>query len=392
KMKLSLLSALSLSLLLFDAHFSLGKKSGKTSSSKTSTSSNHGKTQTSTKTDSRNNQGSVSVGEFPKQHGPLGQGGSSPGGGGYGHGGHRHRAYGRGGYGPYDGGSDVGGFGSYGVGDINQNRILSPHYGNSLGYGGRGGRGGSPFYQKVKAVGISPSDKSRGFGRTAVMAASGGVVAKMAVDYGLGRVPHRQFQFQSPEEEYYYNYYMYTIYGVKSTDANDYSRDYAYSQPLEDYERHMNTCMKTVELLPEDDQQISNKPALNVSTSVLSVLSVSNDTDNKTAADNSSSSPAPNHPGKTEAKPVSPTSQIPSGAAATAALDRDDDTVSIVEIGYPALIRMMKVRKCLKIYIVNSEKYLKVIGGAQRLETGRQMVVAVIPSALLMLMNSNMLQ
>lgn len=411
-MKLSLLSALSLSLLLFDAHFSLGRKSGKSSSSKTSTSSNSGKTQTSTKTDSRNHQGSVSEDGYPKQHGPPGQGGNTLGGGGYGHGGygggygshggyghggygggyggHGYGGYGSGGYRPGNGGSDVGGVGSYGDGYTNQNRILSPHYGNSFGYGGRGGRGGSPFYRKVKAVGVSPSDKSKGFGRTAAMAASGGVVAKMAVDYGLGRFPRPPFQFQSPEEEYYYNHYMYTIYGVKSTDANDYSRDYSYSHPLENYERHMNTCVKTIELLPEDNHQKSNKPALHLSTRLLLVSN--NDTDNKTAANSSSSLSTPNHPSQTEAKPVSPTSQIPSGAAAAAAVERDDDAVSIVETGYPALIKMIKVRKCLKIYIVNSEKYLEAIGGAQRLEPGCQMALAAVTSALLMLLNSSMLQ
>lgn len=407
-MKLGLLSVLSLSLLLFHAHFSLGGRSGKSSTSKKSTSSGHGKTQTSTQTESSNNQGFVSEGGYPKQHGPPSQGDNIPDGGGdshvgygggygghggYGHGGYGHGGhggYGRGGYKPDDGaygGSNVGGFGSYGGGYINQNRILSPHYGNSLGYGGRGGRGGSPFYKEVKAMGISPSDKSKGFGRTAARAASGGAVAKMAVDYGLGRFPRPHFQFQSPEEEYYYNYYMYTTYGAKSTDANDYSRDYSYSQPLENYERHMNTCMKTIELMPEKKQQKTNRPALNT-TSTSSLFVSNNDTDNNTTADNSSSSTTPNHSSQTEAKPLSPTSQIPSEAAATAALDHDDDTVSIMETGYPALIRIMKVRKCLKSYIVN----LKVKGGAQRLEIGCQMVLAVVISSLLMIMNSNMLQ
>lgn len=412
-MKLGLLSVLSLSLLLLHAHFSLGGKSGKSSTSKKSSSSSHGKTQTSTKTDSRSNQGSASEGGYPKQPGSPGQGGEyghdrgygghggyghgGYGGGGYGHGGygagHGYGGYGRRGYKPGDGaygGSDVGGFGSDGGGYINQNRILSPHYGNSFGWGGRGGRGGSPFSRKVNSMGVSPSHKSKGFGRTAAKAATGAVVAKMAVDYGLGRFPRPQFQFQSPEEEYYYNHYMYTMYGVKSTDANDYSRDYAYSQPLDNFERHMNTCMKTIE--KEKKQQKSNKTDLNP-TSASSILVPNNDTDNNTAADNSSSSATPNHLNQTEAKPLSPTSAITHEAAnATTALDHDDDTVSILETGYPALIKMTKVRECVKSYIVNSEKYLKVIGGAQKLEIGCQMALAVVTSALLMVMNSNMLQ
>lgn len=176
---------------------------------------------------------------------------------------------------------------------------------------------------------------------------------------------------------------MYRTYGVKSTDGNDYSRDYSYSQPLENYKRHMNTCMNKTELLPEANQQKSNKP---VTTS--SLLVPNNDTDNNTAADNSSTSTTLNHPSQPRAKPLSPTAQIPSETAE----DSDGDTVSIVEIGYPALIRLTKLRKCLEMYMVYSEKYLKVKGGAQRLETGSQMVLAVVTSTLLMLLNSNMLQ
>lgn len=204
----------------------------------------------------------------------------------------------------------------------------------------------------------------------------------MAVDYGMGRFPRPHFLFQSPEEEYYYNHFMYRTYGVKSTDAHDYSRDYIYSQPLESYERHMNTCMNKTEFLPEVKQQKSNNP---VPTS--SLLVSNNDTDNNTAADNSSTSTTLNHPSGPRAEPLSPTAQIPSETTE----DSDGDTVSIVETGYPALIRLMKLRKCLEMYMVYSEKYLKVRGGAQRLETGSQMVLAVVISTLLMLLNSNML-
>lgn len=407
-MKLSLLSLLSLSLLLFHAHFSLGRRSvgtsGKGSSSTKSSPSSNEKTKTSSNAGNRNNQGSVSESGSPKQ-----QGDNVPGGGGYGHGGygggsggrggHSYGVYGHPGYGghgfygrkPGDGaygGSYGGGYYDYGGRYVNQNpnnQILSPQYVNSFGAGGRGGRRGSPFYHRVKGMGISPSHKSKGFGHTAARAASGGAVAKMAVDHGLGRFPRPPFQFQSPEEEYYYNHYMYRTYGVKSTDANDYSRDYFYSKPLENYERHMNTCMKNIELLPEENQQKSNKPALYTPSSP--VLAPNNDTDNNTAADNSSTSTTPDHPSQPEAKPPSPTAQIPSETTA----DRDSDTVSIVEIGYPALVELIKLRKCLERYMVYSEKYLEMRGGAQRLETGFQMVLVVVTSTLLMLMNSSML-
>lgn len=405
-MKLSLLSLLSLSLLLFHAHFSLGRRSvgtsGKGSSSNKSSPSSNEKTKTSSNAGNRNNQGFVSESGSP----------NAPGGGGYGHGGYGggfggrgshgygvyghpgyggHGYYGRGGYKPGDEayrGSYGGGYADYGGRYINQNpnnQILSPQYVNSFGDGGHGGRRGSPFYHRVKDLGISPSHKSQGFGHTAARAASGGAVAKMAVDYGLGRFPPPHFQFQSPEEEYYYNHYMYRTYGVRSTDANDYSRDYFYSKPLENYERHMNSCMKNIELLPEENQQKSNKPALYTPSSP--VLAPNNDTDNNTAADNSSTSTTPNHPNQPEAKLPSPTAQIPSETTA----DRDSDTVSIVEIGYPALIKLIKLRKCLERYMVYSEKYLEMRGGAQRLETGSQMVLVVVTNTLLMLMNSSML-
>lgn len=413
-MKLSLLSVLSL-ILLFHAHFSLGRKSGsssgKSSTSDKSPSSSPGRTQTNSNTGNRNNQGPVSEGGH-KQHGSSSQGDNTPGGGhaygrgygSYGHGGYEggyggHRGYGshggyghgvykqRGAYRHRDGGDD----GSYRGGYINRNpsnAVLSPYYGNYLGYGGRGDRGGSPFYHRVKAMGKSPSAKSKGFGHTAAKAASGVVVAKMAVDHGLGRFPSPHFQFQSPEEEYYYNHYMYRTYGVKSTDAKDYGRDYSYSEPLESYERHMNTCMNAMEHEPEENQQIINDSSLQTMPTGSS-LAPNNNTDNNTAADSSSNSTTPNHPSQPEAKDLAPTSQIPSEATPTP--DNDSDTVSIMEIGYPALIKLMRVRKCLEKYMVYSEKYLKLTGAAPSLETGCEMVLAAVASTLLMLMNSNML-
>ena len=39
--------------------------------------------------------------------------------------------------------------------------------------------------------------------------------------------------------------------------------------------------------------------------------------------------------------------------------DKDDDTVSIEEIGYPALIDQVKSRRCLEEYMVYSERFLQ---------------------------------
>uniref|UniRef100_A0A8P4KPJ7 Prion protein, related sequence 3 n=1 Tax=Dicentrarchus labrax TaxID=13489 RepID=A0A8P4KPJ7_DICLA len=419
-MKLDLF-VLCLSLLSFHTHFSLAKRSGggsfgKSFGSKKTSTSNRG----STNTGNKNNQGSSSQGGNPKQPVKPNQGGYPPQSGRPGYpgsypqqpgGGVYHNQYpargspygggygGQGGYGGYGG---QGGYGGYGGGYINKNpnnNILSPRYGGSFGYGGHGVGGGSPFSRSVQANGMYPSDKSRGFGRSAVMAAAGGAMAGMALGYGLGRFPRPHFNFHSPQEEYYYNNYMYRKYGVKSTDTNDYSRDYTYSKPPETYDRYMDSCMKRTDLLPAENRQPNNKPAATITTTAATTTPTaaldtgngSNATEtNSTAVDNSStpatSTPRPvNQP---EANPVTPASEV----IRKTATDDDDDTVSIVEIGYPALINQLKVRKCLELYMVYHEKYSRQLsGGAQGLEMSSQGLLAVITSTIVMLLNSNML-
>lgn len=128
-----------------------------------------------------------------------------------------------------------------------------------------------------------------------MMAAGVGALAGMAVGYGLGRFPRPHFNFRSPEEEQYYNNYMYRRYGTQSTDQKDYGRDYVYKPPprATTYEDFMARCM--------------------------------NKTDTpKRGADSG-----------------------------------DDDTVSIEEIGYPALIEQVKSRRCVEEYMVYSESFLK---------------------------------
>ncbi|CAF99289.1 unnamed protein product [Tetraodon nigroviridis] len=155
--------------------------------------------------------------------------------------------------------------------------------------------GGSPFSQSVQAMGYKP--KSPSFAKKAMVAAGVGAVAGMAVGYGLGRFPRPHFGFRSPSEEYYYNNYMYRQYGLKSTDERDYGRDYVYKLPprAESYEQFMDRCMNRTNLLKDQ--------------------------------------------GSSKAE--------------------DNDTVSIEEIGYPALIEQMKSRRCLEEYMAKSEKYLK---------------------------------
>ncbi|XP_045890129.1 major prion protein homolog [Micropterus dolomieu] len=339
----------------------------------------------------------MSKGGYPKQPKQFNQGGypQQPGhpAGGYPAAGYPARGS------PY--GGSYGGYASYGGypgGYINQNpnnQILSPHYGGSFGYGGHGVGGGSPFSQSVHAMGVRPNDNSRGFGRSAVMAAGGGAIVGMALGYGLGRFPRPPFNFHNSQEEYYYNNYMYRKYGARSTDTNDYSRDYRYSQLPETYDGYMDACMKRTDLLPAGNRQPNSKPAATTTTTTTSVTNTataatatgSNATkSNNTAAENSLTS-APLH--ESEANPVPPASQV---LRKTATVDEDDDTVSIVEIGYPALINQLKVRRCLELYMVYSEKYLKrQTGGVQGLEMGSRGLLAVVTSTILMLLNSNML-
>lgn len=139
-----------------------------------------------------------------------------------------------------------------------------------------------------------------------MMAAGVGAVAGMAVGYGLGRFPRPHFNFRNPEEEHYYNNYMYRRYGSQSTDQKDFGRDYVYKPPprAESYESFMGRCMNRTDL-----------------------------------KDQSSSSPASNTQGGADGE--------------------DDDTVSIEEIGYPALIEQVKSRRCVEQYMVYSERFLQ---------------------------------
>lgn len=141
--------------------------------------------------------------------------------------------------------------------------------------------------------------------------------------------------------------------------------------------------MNRTDLLPEQNQQTNNKP---VPTTTSVPTAPINGTDNNGTATNNSSTSTLHHLKQPEVKHVSPTAEIPGGAAAD-----NDDTVSIMEIDYPALIKQMKIRKCLELYIVHSEKYLGATGGASRMAVDSKLLLAVLSSTILVLLNSNML-
>ncbi|KAG8010670.1 hypothetical protein GBF38_009830 [Nibea albiflora] len=213
-----------------------------------------------------------------------------------------------GGYGGYPGGG-------YGYPNWNpNNKILSPGYGAG-GYGGHG-MGGSPFSRSVQNMGYQP--KSSGFAKKAMVAAGVGAVAGMAVGYGLGRFPRPHFNFRNHEEEQNYNNYMYRRYGTQSTDEKDYGRDYVYRPPprAESYESFMGKCMNRTDLLKN----------------------------------NGSSSTTPKGQGGN---------------------DEGDDTVSIEEIGYPALIEQLKSRRCMEYFMVYSERFLEKQKAEQQMQPSR---------------------
>ncbi|CAB1446296.1 unnamed protein product [Pleuronectes platessa] len=268
-MKLTVIAALCL-VLLFHIHLSMAKKRlGLNLFKKTP------KTKTNVDTKSKGKQ-QFNQGSYPQQ--PDRPGGN-PYQGGYPHqpgnpaGSYPAAGYPAQGY-PYGGGyGGYAGHGGYPGGHMNynpNNKIPSPHYGGSFGYGAHGFGGGSPFSHSVQGMGVYPQDRSRGFGRSAAMAAAGGAMAGMALGYGLGRFPRPHFPFHNPQEEYYYNHYMYRRYGVRSTDTNDYGRDYRYSQPPQTYNSFMDSCMKRRDLLPVENRKPKLNPAAVTTTTITS--------------------------------------------------------------------------------------------------------------------------
>ncbi|KAK5852137.1 hypothetical protein PBY51_023633 [Eleginops maclovinus] len=163
----------------------------------------------------------------------------------------------------------------------------------------------------------------------------------MAVGYGLGRFPRPHFNFRNPEEEQYYNNYMYRKYGTKSTDEKDYGRDYEYKLPprAESYDKFMGRCMNRTDLLKDQES------------------------------------------GSTTAKSEGD--------------QADGDTVGIEEIGYPALIDQLKSRRCVEQYMVYSERFLEERKAEQRNAENRSSPLSFgvfqLFTSLLMLLSSMLL-
>ncbi|XP_067289181.1 uncharacterized protein [Pseudorasbora parva] len=218
------------------------------------------------------------------------------------------------------------------------NKILSPRYGGSFGGGGFG-TGGSPFSQTVKGMGYGPSVQSKGFAKKAMVAAGVGAIAGMAVGYGVGNFPRPNYQFRSPQEERHYNNYMYKHQGTHSKEGTVTKKNvkegpsYTPNLPpqLQSYDQFMNTCMNRNDLLNDSivHNNIQRDEPLTDSLGM-----------------NEKSEPEKND-----------TASTTTDYSKDAHKDKDDDTVSIVQIGYPALIEQMKARKCVELYLVYSERF-----------------------------------
>ncbi len=279
--------------------------------------------------------GSVNPGGYPNQN-PTGGGYSNqyPGRSGYSPGG-----YPAGGSYPVRTAGQPGGYpgGHPSIGGVYpnwnpKNKILSPHYGGSFGGGGFG-MGGSPFSNTVKGMGYGPSDQSKGFAKKAMLAAGIGAVAGMAVGYGIGNFPRPNFKLRSPQQERQYNHYMYARQGTHSKDRNNQGGpNYTSKQPSQgqSYEQYMSTCMKRKDLLKEQDTTVSaDRKNIQRDEPLTDIAAVNDSTSPMTVND------------------------YPKAAT----IREDDDTVSVMQIGYPALIEQMKSWKCVELYLVYSESF-----------------------------------
>ncbi|MCI4381920.1 hypothetical protein PGIGA_G00257580 [Pangasianodon gigas] len=282
------------------------------------------------------------------------------------------------------------------------NKIISPRYGGNYGYGGYGsyGAGGSPFAQSVHSMGMKPSIQSKGFGKQAILAAGVGAMAGMAVGYGLGSFPRPHFMFHSPQEEYYYNHYMYRRYGTRPSDSNtnpsspgaepgdtgSSSTNNVHkifeNPPPQSYDKYMDSCMKRTDLLREDqgrnkravedswpqeagdiekvltekdpNERLGEKPVGEAESQGSDLITRHENSGEGNKTSNATDSPLP-FAAKLTGATEPPTE--PQEKKTDEMNEEDDDTVSILEIGYPALIEQLKARRCVELYMVYAEQH-----------------------------------
>ncbi|KAJ8395901.1 hypothetical protein AAFF_G00027840 [Aldrovandia affinis] len=260
------------------------------------------------------------------------------------------------------------------------------------------GRGGYPNQNPA-------GGNSKGFVKKAMLAAGVGAVAGMAVGYGLGRFPRPNFSFNNPQEEHHYNRYMYHKYGTHSTDENDFGRDYRYKEPSQSYDSYMENCMKRTDLLQQEGDMMGmqgDDPSVSKGyTAGPSAPSLGDDAVNATSSPETGRGEMVTGMERTSTPPqgtpsTHPIPPFPVGGA------KEDETVSIMEIGYPELIEQMKARKCVEFYMVYSERYLEKQTGDRSRNEPRgnapqqrclcQEVVVLLTTTLMLLSSTFLLQ
>ncbi|XP_065146600.1 prion protein b [Paramisgurnus dabryanus] len=229
------------------------------------------------------------------------------------------------------------------------NKILSPHYGGMFGPG-RVDTGGSPFSRSVQSMGYHPSVESKGFGKQAKLAADSGALTGMAVGYGVGQFPRPNLKFKSPKEEYYYNNYMYKRHGMGSGKEiyNPDKYEISLLNQAQTYDLYMDRCTNRTDLFREQDTLDSaGHSSIQKDDPLAGHSGMENAyTGNGWPDQTNTSSPATNN-----------SHLMPAGTH----LDENEETVSILKIGYPALIEQMKAKKCVELYIQDFlEKQIKI--------------------------------
>lgn len=201
--------------------------------------------------------------------------------------------------------------------------------------------------------------------------------------YGLGRMHRPDYQLNSPQEEYYYNHYMYKKHGTKTevnranrgSSDNNVNEEYTSSNneaPMT-YDGYMEKCMIGLQRDQVKIMEQSDKPTIATTTTARTTRSVTPSSASDAAGSN-----------KTALNESTPSLSIAPGLSKT---PDDEKTVSIVEIGYPALIYQHNVKTCMERFFAYSE-FIK--GGAQGIGTGSPRFVALASSVMLMLFNSNL--
>ncbi|MGH0130836.1 UNVERIFIED_CONTAM: hypothetical protein FKN15_033853 [Acipenser sinensis] len=241
------------------------------------------------------------------------------------------------------------------------------------------GGGGSYFSQSVAGQGL----KSKGFGKKAALAMGLGLAAGMDSFPVVYRGPRLEIDFNSEEEERYYNYYMWKRY-VATPFGGDSGTlmHYYFRQPAQTYEMFRDRCLKRNDLLPgkETDRAVQSRagtdedgPRSNINTTAADNSKNTMDIlpgRNNSAVDATSNPPVSVSPGninvtETDAKnstgnaTVNNTASEAASATRPAQEDKDDDDVDgVMDVGNLETIEQMKLYRCIELYVDYTHQYL----------------------------------